>query len=306
MTKTYKILLAIVLILGLLAIAVWFFTYRNKTPGQSQNQPPITQSTTTAKSPAFIKALINAGDVKIDFHYEGDYVSPTEWQTPEFYTPSGSTEKFLSLSKVKDRKNQFAYGPDYLSIFKSQESHSYQGTPVYLSNPKANYSASYVGFKISDRNLISEMKIEFGIDYLASTNDSATRSIGSTLASIFGINTAYACGPGIYLRPVGSSNLVFVEESNGIAWYQLEKPIALYNLSLNYCDNPDPDYCYNNMKIESLANGNLRMQILYKPNDQAGLLKIQMANLILSDKTGVYYQPTMGENFDHFYRAYLH
>jgi len=41
-------------------------------------------------------------------------------------------------------------------------------------------------------------------------------------------------------------------------------------------------------------------------SEKEGFLKLQVANLILNDLTGAYYQPTIGENFDHYYRAYLH
>jgi len=281
---------------------------------------------TPLKSPPsslFIQSLNNAEDVKIDFHYEGDYPG-FSWFEPEFYTPEGSNEKFLSLSKMKKEKGQYVYGPDYYSIFNAEGSHWYGGTPIYLLNPESKYSVSYVGFQINNRDLISELKIEFGIDYLG---EQIGKSESSILASIFGIEPVYACGPGLYLRPVGDSNLTFIEETNGIAWYRLENPIALYNLRLSYCDvdcSSRPEYCnywaegnppecyydYSccmfNPSISNLEDGNLRMHILYKPNDKEGFLKLQMVNLILSDPTGVYYQPIMGENFDHYYRAYLH
>lgn len=320
------------LALALLAIGFWFYLQQNRVGNQNVNQPPITQQKqnqsfsplSTDSTPSFIKNLKSAGDAKIDFHYEGDYDSPSAWQTPEFYTPEGSTEKFLSLSKVEDRKNQYAYGPESFSIFTSQESHSYQGTPIYLLNQNSKYTVSYIGFKINDRNLIGELKVEFGIDYLAD-HLGATQQKTSIFASLFEIQTAYACGPGTYLRRVGDSNLVFVEETNGIAWYRLEKPIALYNLRLQYsnqdcstmptyCKNQADDSqecskyfsCYYNASITGLEKGNLRMHIFYKPNDKEGFLKLQIVNLILKDPTGAYYQATMGKNFDHYYRAYLH
>jgi len=268
--------------------------------------------------------LKNAGDVKIDFYYEGDYTSPLAWQTPEFYTPDGSTEKFLSLSKVKDRKNQYDYGPESFSVFTSQGSHSYQGTPVYLLNSNSKYTVSYIGLKVSERDLIGELKVEFGIDYSAD-DLGTTQQKTSVFTSIFGIQTAYACGPGIHLRRVGNSNLVFLEETNGIAWYRLEKPIALYNLRLQYSDQDcstmpvyckdqvdDPEECsqyyscYYNAAITGLEKGNLRMHIFYRPNDKEGLLRLQVVNLILSDPAGVHYRAIMGKNFDHYYRAYLH
>lgn len=274
-------------------------------------------------SPPFIKSLNNAKDVKIDFHYEGDHPGPSGPE-PEFYTPEGSNEKFLSLSKTKREVGRYVYGPDYYSIFNSEGSHWYGGTPIYLLNPKSKYSVSYVGFQINNRDLISELKIEFGIDYV-SYYGGIGKSKSSIFASIFGVESVYACGPGLYLRPVGDSNLTFVEEANGIAWYRLEKPIALYNLRLSYCDvdcSSMPPYCpdwaevppecegysccHRNATISSLENGNLRMHILYKPNDKEGFLKFRLVNLILSDPAGVYYQPIMGKNFDHYYRAYLH
>jgi hypothetical protein len=226
------------------------------------------------------------------------------------------------LSKAKKEEGQYIYGPDYYPIFTAEESHSYQGTPIYLLNSGSKYSVSHVGFKINNQELISELRIEFGIDYLANEYDIG-KSKTSIFASIFGIESVYACGPGIYLHMIGDSKLNFIQESNGIAWYKLEKPISLYNLDLSYCNNPsepmpsychfwaeDPPecwkYCEYNPSVPDLKNGNLRMHILYKPNDKEGFLKLQMVNLILSDPVGMYYQSTMGDNFDHYYRAYLH
>jgi len=274
-------------------------------------------------SPPFIEFLNNAKDVKIDFHYEGDYQG-FGWPEPEFYTPEGSNEKFLSLSKIKREVGQYVYGPDYYSIFNSEGSHWYGGAPIYLLDSDSEYSVSYVGLQINNPDLISELKIEFGIDYM-STGYPAGQYKSSIFASIFGIESVCACGPGKYLRPVGDSNLIFMEESNGVVWYRLEKPVALYNLRLSYCDadcsslpdcpdwaEPPPgceDYpwcCHWNVSISSLENGNLRMHILYKPNNKEGFLKLQVVSLILSDPAGTYYQPIMGKNFDHYYRAYLH
>lgn len=328
-----KFLLLISLLIVVSAIGTWFyFVYLKEIQPPTLPQQDTTkqepEGTKTAEfvplksqlSPPFIKPLNNAKDIKIGFYYEGE--SGFGWPEPEFYTPEGSEEKFLSLSKLKEREGKYAYGPDYHEIFSSEGSHWYGGAPVYLLNKDSKYSVSYIGLQINDRDLISELKIEFGIDYLYG-GGGVGKSKSSIFASIFGIESVYACGPGIYLRRVGDSNLTFVEESNGIAWYRLEKPVALYNLNFNYCDDPptpnpsycnneadDPeecwDYCYYNASISSLENGNLKMHILYKPNDKEGFFKLQMVNLILTDSAGAYYQPTMGENFDHYYRAYLH
>lgn len=337
-----KILLLVALLVVASAIGVWFYLSYQK---EIQSQPPQQKSITTQEpeevqkpeegkiiefvplksppSPAFLKSLNNVKDVKINFHYEGDYPG-FGWPEPEFYIPEGSNEKFLSLSKTKREVGRYVYGPDYYSIFNPEGSHWYGGSPIYLLNPQSKYSVSYIGFQIDNPDLISELKIELGIDY-SSDGDGIGRSKSSIFASIFGVEPVYACGAGLYLRRVGDSNLIFVEESNGIAWYRLEKPIALFNLRLSYCDadcsslpdcpdwaEPPPgceDYpwcCHWNASISSLENGNLRMHILYKPNDKEGFLKLQIVNLILSDPAGAYYQPIMGENFDHYYRAYLH
>lgn len=327
-----KILLIISLLIILSAIGTWFyFSYlmekpsTSLQPGTTEQKPEETKITEfiplkSQLSPVFIQSLNKAEDVKIDFHYEGDYPG-FSWPEPEFYTPEGNEEKFLSISKLKERKDKYAYGPEYHSIFNPEGSHWYGGTPIYLLNKDSKYSVSYIGFQINNRDLISELKIELGIDYFAERNLGKSKS--SIFASIFGIESVYACGPGFYLREVGNSKLDFVQESDGIAWYKLEKPIALYDLKLSYCDNPpepmpsychfwedDPPecwkYCEFNASISDLKNGNLRMHILYKPNDKEGFLKLQMANIILTDLGGSYYQPIMGENFDHYYRAYLH
>ena len=324
------VLVAIIAGTGILAYQQWWLSEEKVEVPEEKVEVPKEKITEeefiplkSPPSPSFIKSLNNVKDVKIDFHYEGDYPGSGWARTSEFYTPEGSDEEFLSLSKLKDRQGKYAYGPDYHSIFTSEESHSYQGTPIYLLNKDSEYSVSYVGFQIDNPDLISEIKIEFGIDYLRGSIIGKYEH--SIFASIFGIESAYACGPGMYLRRVGSSSLSFIEESNGIAWYRLEKPIALYNLNLSYCDQDCtsiPDYCHNwaedppecddywcchyNASISSLENGNLRMHIFYKPNDKEGFLKLQMVNLILSDSTGMYYQPIMGENFEHYYSAYLH
>jgi hypothetical protein len=272
--------------------------------------------------PPFIDNLKNAADVKIDFHYEGDYTGDRVYDRPDYYV-KGVDERFVSLSKLKDRTGEYAYGPEYQSVFSSEGSHWYGGTPVYLSDNNSKYSVAYVGLKMSDKDLISEMKAEFGIDFMADLDIS--RSKTPFFASLLGVAPVYACGPGIYLRRVGDSDLVFMEESNGITWYRLENPIPLYNLRLNFCDENcslKPSYCRNLMddpaecdkyafcfydvSTKTLANGNLRMHILYKANDKEGFLKLQMANLILTDPAGINYQPVMGKYFDHYYRAYLH
>ena len=278
---------------------------------------------TQQAQPPFIDNLKNAQDVKIDLNYDGDYSEENPpYVEPDYYTIQETGKKFVSLSKLKDRTGQYAYGPEYQSVFSSEGSHWYGGAPIYLSNSNSKYSVAYVGLKINDKDLISEMKVEFGIDFMSIDMGQSKTPF---FASLLGIDPVYACGPGLYLRQVGESRLVFVEESGGISWYRLENPVKLYGLHLSYCDqdcSSKPAYCNNmsddpaecdkygccffNASVDDLAGGNLRMHILYKPNDKVGFLKLQMANLILADQSGVNYQPAMAKYFDHYYRAYLH
>lgn len=279
-------------------------------------------------SPAFIKNLKDTENVKVVLHYEGDYNPQNDWGwiPSQYFVNLQSGEKLLLVSKVKDRQN-FDYGAsNYLSLFKSEGSHSYQGTPIFITNNQDKYSLSYLGFKINDASLISELKVFLGVDYNAESWDSLTSKNKSnfSIASLLGIQTASACGPGLYLRKVGDEVLDFVEESNGVAWYKLHTPIALYDLRLQYSDQDCslmPKYCQNlaedskecenyfscyyNATIKDLSKGNLRMHINYKANDKEGVLKIQMANLILSNQDGMYFQAKMGDYFDHYYKAYL-
>jgi hypothetical protein len=278
--------------------------------------------------PLFIKNIKDTTNIKVVFHYDGDYEPQNDWgwAPSQFYTNPETNEKMLLVSKAKDRQN-FDYGANnYLSLFKSEGSHSYQGTPIFVANTQDKYSLSYLGFKISDKSLLSELKVSLGIDYNAETWDNITTKNDNSfsLASLLGIQTASACGPGLYLRRIGDEVLNFVEESNGVAWYKLQKPIALYDLRLQYSDQDCylmPNYCkdqfgdpkecdkyfscYYNATIKDLSKGNLRMHVNYKANDKEGILKIQMANFIVSDQNGAYYQAEMGEYFNHYYKAYL-
>ena len=337
MNKKFLLVISLVVVLCVFGILFYFSQSEKIKPimmlGKNASEPKPGEIKNTEfiqfiplkmqSSPKFVKSLNNANDIKIDFHYEGDYPG-LGWSEPEFYTPEGSNEKFLSISKLKERKDQYAYGPEYHSIFNPEGSHWYGGTPIYLLNKDSKYSVSYIGLKINDRDLISELKVEFGIDYVAGF-EALGKSGSSIFSSVFKTKPVYACGPGLYLRLVGDSDLTFIEESDGIAWYQLKKPINLYNLSLNYADqncSTMPAYCQNladdpsecnkyvscfyNATIDDFSKGNLRMHVLYKPNNKEGFLKVQVVNLILNDLEGTHYQPMVGENFDHYYQAYLH
>lgn len=328
--RTLIVLLYILGLLILLSLAAYFILSQYNLPPASENQEKAGEekkasfsALTSPKAPPFIENIRTNNFVKIDFHYDGDYISERDYFNTnyDYYIPPGTDEKFIPLPKEKNRED-FSYGsPLNFSIFKSQESHSYQGTPVYILNPYDKSSLAYIGLNIDDANLISELKIEAGIDY----NVQYWSMKKSFISSLLGIEEALACGPGIYLRKIGESALDFVQEKDGVRWYKLRNPIALYNLRLTYSDydcSAKPNYCQNqaddpsecdkyfscfyNASIKDLSQGNLRMHIKYNPNDKEGLLRVQVANIILSDISGAFSQATMGEGFGHYYRAYLH
>ncbi|MEA3272373.1 MAG: hypothetical protein U9P90_01745 [Patescibacteria group bacterium] len=329
--KYLKIIITILGILGIVvltAFATYFIVKQYDPDDLNENQEKNNDFSTLTKpaTPPFSQNIETNADVRVDFHYNGDYNLKRDYfaNNYEYYTPPESNEKYLSISKAKDRKG-FAYElPEYIPIFKSQESHSYQGTPVYILNSDDKSTLSYLGFKINNKSLVSELEVELGIDYNARDWTKANDGKNSFIASLLGIKTVQACGPGLYLRRVGNSALDFVQESDGILWYKLRTPIALHDLRLTYSDqdcSTKPSYCKNqyddpqecakywtcfyNATIPDLAKGNLRMHIYYKPNDREGLFKLQVANVILSNTTGAFSQATMGDGFDHYYRAYF-
>ncbi len=294
-----------------------------KTPKFDPLPAPVT--------PAFLNGVNTTPEVKVAFFYEGDETTPTD---ESFYlektsVPNEKNEKYLLLPSVIDPGR--GYGPTDNQIFKNQESHSYQGIPVSILNPAAKYSLQYVGLKIGNPKLISRLFVEVGIDYRsdddgdALENPPASKASSFPLADWFEPALVYACGPGLYLRPVGRSLLVAAPVENGVAWYKLEKPIALFNLPLDFCDKPadKPDgkkkkktkikeeqeeeddamnYC---APIKDLTGGALRLHMSYQPNGIEGPLQIQAVNFILQDQDGKYFQPTIGANFSAYYKALL-
>lgn len=297
-----------------------------KTPKFDPLPAPVT--------PSFLNGVTTTPDVKVAFFYEGDETTPTD---ENFYQEKTSVaneknEKYLLLPSVIDPNK--GYGPTDNQIFKNQESHSYQGIPIVILNPAAKYSLQYVGLKISNPRLISRLFLEAGVDYRSDDDGDAAENPPAPKASLRDLPlfpfadwwkpaVVYACGPGLYLRPVGRSLLQDAVVENGISWYKLEKPIALFNLPLDYCDKPADDangkkkkktkeeqeeeddamnYC---APIRDFTGGALRLHVLYQPNGIEGPLQMQAINFILRDQDGRYFQPTMGANFSTYYKALL-
>ena len=348
------LVIAALVVVVLLSAGTWFYVHRSApvpaakpspqtsavpspaaaTPSPSpeaQAKPidtPPFAALSAPPAPAFLKNVTTASDVRVSFFYEGDDRSADEngFYTERTTVPNRQGEKYLLMPSSVDPA-AYRYGPTDFSIFRNQESHSYQGIPVSILNPSAGYSLEYVALKINNTKLVGSLSVEMGIDYMAADDGDAadtpapTPSPTGLLQSWFSPTVAYACGPGIYLRPVGASRLVPMEPAGDVAWYRLEKPISLRNLSLNFCDNPnrpkrkkkgnrqaqDDDEDENAFcaGIKDLASGNLRLHVRYQPNGATGVLQIQALNFILSDSQGNYFQPGIGQNFNHYFKAYL-
>jgi len=313
-----KPLLLFILVLALLAAA--FFAFPKPTPVQTPTpiatKPSSTVSVSASSSitipsfsplanlppkPDFIPALVTSTDIRVDSHYQTD----PSIESPDYhaggYVDSTTDENYFLIPKSSNFQKR-PYGGTNFPIFKSVESHAYQGTPIYIANESSNYSLSYIGFKMSDHTLLSQLSVELGIDFMGGFEQSLNSP--KPLANIFGMKTACACGPGLYLRRVGNSNLEFIKESDDVSWYTLKTPISLYNLPNAYCDDPNDEYCGVGTGA-GLSGGNLRMHIYYVPNDKEGALQIQLADIILKDKDGNFVEPSTWDNYDHYYRAYL-
>ena len=294
------LVIILVIAVGVISLGSWYYvTHQSQSPTISTSEPNPTSTTSGVSStvptfvplaqlpsaPDFAPSLTTSTDIKVDSNYE---VGDPNTNSGYFSIPSSS-----NLANIPyGNRNGF-------EIFKSVESHAYQGTPIYITNESKEYTLSYIGFKMSDRTLISKFEVEMGIDYIGSPPFS--EKAAPLFASLAGIKPACACGPGLYLRRVGNSSLTFVEESQGVDWYSMDTPISLYNLPSHYCDDPNDEYC--GVAINGLGQGNLRMHIYYTPNDKSGTFQLQLADLLFKDKNGNFIEPGAWNNFSNYYRA---
>lgn len=266
--------------------------------------------------------------LRVSFYYEGD-VGPDPndgFYREQPWVMNQQGDHYLVLPRAIDA--QARYGPTTYSIFRSEESHSYQGIPFYIRGSSAGLSLEYVALKINDPALVAGLSVEMGIDYIADDDgDHLDRSQPqqSLLEQWLTPDVVCACGPGIYLKKIGESPLALSRHDNDVLWYKLEQPIRLSDLPLDYCrkvekpaaeeakpksDSADDEsdeeeelaYC---PSIKDLAAGHLRLHILYKPAGNTGVLQIQALNFILRDARGNYLQPEIGLNFGRYYKAFL-
>jgi hypothetical protein len=267
----------------------------------SFNIPAFSPLTKLPKKPSFISVLSVSRDIGIDSEYEMD--QDLSWESPDYnramYTDPKTNQNYYLIPKTSDPSTR-QYGGTSFPIFQAVASHAYQGTPLFIRDESKEYTLQYIGFKINDYTLLSHLSVQLGIDYMGGVEKENNVSLFSAL---FGAKEACACGPGLYLREVGSSDLTFVEDSGDTVWYALKTPIALYNLAKSYCDDPTNEYC--SVAIKDLAEGNLRMHIFYVPNDKEGVLQLQLTDVIVEDSSGNLVEPGSWNNYSNYYKAYF-
>ena len=272
-------------------------------PGDNQIKPipPVPSFSPLSSS------ISSTQNIRIDLQYEEPKYSKNVADYPQStgtYTDPSTGEQYLLLSK---KINTSGYGDREYPIFQGVESHSYQGTPIYLSSVHNNQFLSYIGLKINDPSLISNIRVELGVDYLTRPIIEKLGFVGNIfgkLVSWLSTKTVEACGPGIYLRNVGDSHITYIGAKDGISWFKLDKEISVSDIPLSYCNGGD---CggYNNI-IEDLSGGNLRMHINYIPTGNKGILKIQLADAVFhNNQNGNYSEAYLDKSSSDMYRAIL-
>ncbi len=163
------------------------------------------------------------------------------------------------------------YNPDeYQEVFgMSSHFYSYVGTEVSIQD---SYLLEYIGLKINEPKLISDIKISFSwlVDHshpMYPYRYGSLQWMDKALAWLF--PPANACGPFYSYKRLGEAKLKLVGIVNGVCWYKPEKPLY----------------------VNSLAT---IMQLRYLPSKEKGALHIKMEELIFLDSA------------KQFHRAKLH
>lgn len=264
--------------------------------------------------PSFAKSPITqANDIRVDLKYnniasrDGFY----SYNNNYGYTDLESGERILMLPKYASKRYRTNYyDTRYLSdarhweyVFSPAGSHWYGGTPIYLEDSKKYLGIKYIGLKINNPALVSDLDAEFAVDYYPV--DDPRGALDN-----FGIGRAEASGgPVMYIKQLGGGRqrLEFVEEVGGVRWYKLSSGlISFEDLSLVY------PYCYDfssqdchKINLKSFNDGNLRFHIRYTPNDQKGLLDIKLEDILVTDSEGSLFSVSKGDDRDDSYKAFL-
>src|SRR3989344_3895709 len=158
---------------------------------------------------------------------------------------------------------------DDISLLPPQGSHEYNGYPIDFAHE--DEKLEYIGLKINDRELIGDLKVEMAFD-----GRDGFGSAGSPRIAF--IQKACACGPGIFLTPIGDSSLEFIAQSGEVSWFALKKPIPFKQGS--------------------------RMQIFFRPTGKSGDVNIQLQSLVLEvEHVATYREVVFNTAQNYAYRA---
>lgn len=294
--------------------------------------------------PKFIQKIQKTENISFNLEYNNPFRDYYGFEQGSIKDENG--ESFVSLSNDSQRDRPIY---KYLyTIFSPEGSHSYGGSGLKVNNLNSKFSIAYIGLKINDLNLITNLNTEV----VFSTHDAyeyRPRPIGynqkniiTILNDFFSIEKVYACGPSNTVQLVGESDLELFKKESGVQWYSVKNPIKLYDLPLGLCyeDNGEIKteeygceyckYCDNDCDFYSIHDQNhydcisscsydcfkwnqgkaMRFNIVYTPNNKTtGFLKIQVANIILQDEQGNYFEPNFDNiysQFANYYKAYLY
>jgi hypothetical protein len=295
--------------------------------------------------PVFLGNVNKTDKVLFDFLYakSNDYYGFDRYKIKNQFG-----ESFMFTSNTENPKYEyFASNED--SIFDPAGSHNYGGTGMKILDKNTRYKVSYIGVKVNSTEMFKNLKTEivysahdsFGQQYDFGKIESKSNIASDMLKKIFGVQEAQACGYANLTQDIGKTDLVLEKIENGINWYKLSTPIALYDFpqgpcydksgallgkeNCNYCSdcangcnsysvqdqrhyNCESSCSYDCFKWSDqfYADNGLRFNIFYQPNSKVGFLRIQVANVILSDENGNYFEPTVtSSSFSGSYNAYL-
>jgi hypothetical protein len=238
-----------------------------------------------------LKKSTATSDLRVEMKYDngsGVWV----WNLGQYKDPK-TNESFVKISRGAAR-TEYNQNP---SVFAGHGSHSYDGSPVFLSDPNKKYFLTHIDIGIDHPELVQELFAEVAIDY----NFQAARQPMNFLEQILNpvLPSALACGPGSFDRIIGHETLLrkSISPENNI--YTLENPIALFDLPDNFCDKKSQKnkemspYC---VGATDMSHGNLRMNIYYMPTGAMGRLKITPKRFYLSDVEGkTYFSEAQGD-----------
>jgi len=296
----------------------------------TKEQENLFNPLTAPVSPSFIGNIQKTDKIGVSLFYDKRDMDFFDKQSIK----NQQGQDFIFLPAEVSEKPSYIYSFDYdhsdsYPIFSSEGTHSYGGSALMLNDISSNFSINYIGLKMNDAEMIKNLKVEavFSLRESGYVNDPSLKKAAFSWNKILGIEEASACGPSNITDPIGDSDLVLEKQEGDIYWYKLSSPINLYDLPIGTCYNDDGSvkengscqYCKHcaddcnfysindddHYACEDVCNydcfkwgGKLaRFNIFYQPNGKEGFLSIQIANIILKDSSGNYFEPEFSHSY---------